>query len=272
MRAAAEERAQATRVECRPLEGGHELIVEVPEQRRWRGGLVSPGLPVRVVVEAPPDSAVRVATASADVELEGPLGDIQVETASGDVTFQEVRGSAALRTASGDIHGGRAGGPVSAHTASGGVHLEAAAGTVDISTASGDQWVGVAGGRARLRTVSGDIHVGRAEDGLEAETVSGDIIVERTRGQCSVGSVSGEVDLRCVADGRTVLHSVSGDLSVGVPRGTWVRLDLETKTGDLVSDIDVHAEAEPPGAGPGVDLVASTQSGDVRIRRTEATA
>jgi DUF4097 and DUF4098 domain-containing protein YvlB len=178
-----------------------------------------------LVVHLPEGSSARLRGASADIRCEGEFGDLEARTASGDITAGLVRGSATLNTASGDIQLAEAGGDVSMKTASGDSEVGRAGGELTAESASGDVEAGQVGGSARVRTASGDVRIG------------------------SLSAGQGEI------------NTVSGDISVSVPRGVGVYLDLFAMTGDVRSDL----AAEEPGTGPELTLNCRSISGDIRV-------
>jgi DUF4097 and DUF4098 domain-containing protein YvlB len=122
-----------------------------------------------------------------------------------------------------------------------------------VQTASGDVEVGVARGPVNVATASGDVEVGEAYDSVSANTVSGD----QRHGAVMQGAVGA--------------HSVSGDIEIGVRRGSKVWLDCNTVSGDTSSELEVKADV-PDGDGPLVEIRAKTVSGDIRITRAPAPA
>jgi len=165
--------------------------------------------------------------ASLDVTVEVPSGSAaELVTASADVRCSGELRSLVVRTASGDVAAGRVTGPVQVHTASGDVRLS------DV-------------GELRAETASGDVQVG---------TAAGDV---------SVRTASGEVRIGAVAAGRTDITSASGDVSVDVPAGIGVYLDLSTLSGSATSDLQATAGDHDTA----VTLRCRTISGDVRVGR-----
>jgi DUF4097 and DUF4098 domain-containing protein YvlB len=69
--------------------------------------------------------------------------------------------------------------------------------------------------------------------------------------------------------GNVAAHSVSGDVTIGVRRGSKVHLDCNTVSGDTSSELELTADA-PDGEGPLLELRAKTVSGDIRITRAPA--
>jgi DUF4097 and DUF4098 domain-containing protein YvlB len=187
---------------------------------------------VDVVVRLPHGSSLDVSTASAPVEAAGRYGSVRASSASGGVHLEDV------------------GGELSAQTASGAVSVESVDGPTKIRTASGDVSVGAAAAALVVMTASGQVNAGTVH-GAQLRSASGDQSVDN--------AISGSLELT----------AASGDITVGVARGTDVHVDATTVSGDLQSDIDLDGgPGESKPAEPNqVDLKIRTVSGDVRIRR-----
>jgi hypothetical protein len=69
-----------------------------------------------------------------------------------------------------------------------------------------------------------------------------------------------------VSSGEVSLQSASGDIQVGVRRGTKVWLDARSRSGDATSELDVGDEPPAEGA-PVLELRASSMSGDIHVGR-----
>ena len=210
---------------------GDTVRVEVPERRGLFGFGGSED--VDVLIRCPDGAAAIVRTRSADVICRGVLASAEVASASGDVRFDRVSGDASFKTASGDLRVEDVGGDLSAQTA------------------------------------SGDVVAGPVGGSLKANLVSGDLRVDSVGASATVNSVSGDLSLDAVAEGAVSLQSVSGDVRVGVRRGSRVWVDVSTLSGDPESELDLGGE--PVGEdGPLVDLRVKTVSGDVSIVRAPA--
>lgn len=184
----------------------------------------------RLGISAPAGTAVEAMTSSADVEGRGSFGDFELTTASGDVVLQEVGGELEVKSASGDVV------------------VQSVGGRAKVQTASGDVIVKILGGEGIVRSASGDVLVKEAAAGLRVQTASGDQ---------TVGSV---------AAGEVNLQSASGDIEVGIARGSRVYVDAHSASGDMESELDL-ADEVPAAEGPMVELRAATMSGDVRVVR-----
>jgi DUF4097 and DUF4098 domain-containing protein YvlB len=167
---------------------------------------------LRVVARVPHASTVRLATASADMQLLGRFASMQTKSASGDVRVDgDVDGDAEVSTVSGDARLGKVGGDLRAQSVSGGIRAASVGGDVTAKSVSGNVRVDAArAGTFTAQSVSGDIQVGVSAGtsvDVDAGSVSGDLTSEVALG--SDEAVLGGGPL-LVVRGKTV----SGDFRV----------------------------------------------------------
>lgn len=251
---------QDTEVEVRPSNSSRSEDVELAEQTRvdFRDGTVVIDVPdsksrwlsrsgsVDVRVALPEGSAVRGQTASADVRGTGRFGDVEMDAASAEVRF-DVTGDLKVQCASGDLICGEVDGDLKATSASGEVSVRLVRGNAQVSTASGDSSIGEVHGEARLNAASGDTFLEVAANSVSARTASGDV---------RIGSVS---------TGQVKVEGASGDVQIGVKDGTAAWLDLQSLSGDVVSNLE---QTDQPGdADDTVEIRVNTISGDILINR-----
>ncbi len=222
------------RIELSPHGHRPTIVVDVPQKRGFSINLFGRG-GIECRIRCPHDSGLSVRTKSADVSARGTLGGLNVATASGDIDVDRVSGGASVKSASSDF---------SAREIAGGVSIQTASGDIDIS---------VARGPINVTSVSGDISIGEAYDNVNANSVSGD------------------QDHGAVMQGVVAAHSVSGDVTIAVRRGSKAFLDCTTVSGDTTSELELTSDA-PAGEGPLVEIRAKTVSGDIRITRAPAPA
>ncbi len=217
--------------------GDHdELIVDAdPEDFGWSAGRVKLSISlgsrrdhIKVRIRVPHGTTLRTESGSADVSAAGRYAAVELKTASGDVRVDEVERDAEVKVASGDVRIGRVGG------------------SVKLQTAAGDLSVGPVAGKAEIKTAAGDVNLEEVGAGLSVHSVSGDL---------RVGSVT---------EGKVELKSVSGDMLIGVRRGSRVWMDVKTVTGDARSELE---SSDDDGEGPLVELKATAMSGDIKIVR-----
>jgi hypothetical protein len=231
----AEELIAGARVDAQARGDGHEVRVIVTQRTGWFVH-IGRGPEIRLRVACPRGATAIVRTRSADLVARGELRELDVKTASGDVHADEITEDVSVKTASGDVA------------------LETVGGRTKIQTASGDAAIQRASGDVTVQLVSGDLWIRDAGASVHANTVSGDQRIE------------------AVMEGVVEAHSVSGDVQVGVRRGSRVYVDVNTISGSTSSELELGdaPAAEPEGEGPLVELRAKTVSGDVAILRAAA--
>jgi DUF4097 and DUF4098 domain-containing protein YvlB len=184
---------------------GNELVVKVKDKHFRFGNHPE----VHAEIRVPERTGTQLHTASADVRVEGTLGDVKTHSASGDVELARVEGRLELHSASGDVTVGFIRGDVKAHSASGQLELRQTDAGIEIRSASGDVSVGDAGaGPIRVHSASGDVRIGVREGrrvAVDVRTVSGlaqsDIPLDGSEGdsgdgplvEIKVNGVSGDV-------------------------------------------------------------------------------
>ena len=225
-------------ITCSEVPGGHVVTVEERDRIRWGPLRITWGADVEVRVTCPPGADVDLEGGSTDLRADGVLGEVNARTASGDIKLETVRKRLQAKTASGDV---------SAHAIESG-------GTV--------------------ATVSGDLAVGRVEQALTARTVSGDARIRFVRAPLTLTTTSGDAEIESVEAGEVRMQSVSGDMRIGVARGTRVFIDASSVSGSLTSELGL-ADDEPVAENADaavVPLHVKTVSGDVALVRATPVA
>ena len=183
-----------------------------------------------VRIRAPYGSEVDANVASARFRATGRLGALEVNSASGDIGVEDVERDAKVRSASGDVQLGSVGG------------------RADVNTASGDVQIASVAGGGTIRSASGDVQIGEAAHRVSLNTASGDMVI---------GSI---------AEGAVDVKSASGDVRVGIKRGSRLHVDARSLSGDTASDVELGG-VEVATDGPLVEVKGTTMSGDIRIVR-----
>lgn len=228
------EKAQQAAADTAVQLDGDQLIVHTPETSGmgWLFGRRTAAL--KITVHIPLDSTVDAKVASADVICGGRLRALSINDASGDVSAEHVTGDVSINTASGEIRLGRVEGSIKANSA------------------------------------SGDLHVDYAGKDITNNSASGDTTLGTTQGEVKVRSASGDLRIACARSGKVKASTASGDVTVGVPAGTGVWLDLNTASGSTTSDLAIGGES--PLSGHDLELRISTASGDINVHRVPAAA
>jgi hypothetical protein len=193
--------------------GKHVITIEQRDKIRWGPLQINWGGDLEVLITCPPGSDLDLAGGSADLEVEGELGEVLAKSASGDIKLQDVRKKLEVKTASGDVW----------------VGTISAGGTV--VTVSGDLEIRRVQGPLSARTVSGDVKIGAVEAELQLQTVSGDArigVARGTRVWIDAVSVSGDLDSELGLENNLPLGDADAEGS-----GEVVPLHVKTVSGDV---------------------------------------
>ena len=157
---------------------GDEVTVKVKVPRHHGRDIDSD-----IVVSVPKDSSLEVSGVSADIEVEGVLGEQEVATVSGDVT---IKGSAA------DVEAASVSGDVEVRGTNADTETE-------VATVSGDLTLKGLAGEIEAESVSGDVTITDGSfDDAYTESVNGDLTFHaelRKGGDLGMESINGTVDV-----------------------------------------------------------------------------
>lgn len=215
--------------------------------RQSRGGFFGSSSPLDVRVGVPHDSRLSTKLGSADVRVEGRLGESKVKTGSGDVRVEELAGNGLIETGSGDVQIRTVGGSLLVKCGSGDVTLDHLGGPAEVSTGSGDVLVGSATEPITVKSGSGSMRVREAHEDIILSTASGDLVVDR------------------IHRGQLTAKNVSGDIRVGIPAGVPVWTDISSMTGRVHSNLE--GAGDPQDGQDFIELRAKTVSGDVQLEQ-----
>jgi DUF4097 and DUF4098 domain-containing protein YvlB len=233
--------AEQTRVE---FSDGH-LLVKTPKTLKSLGVLRKTGS-IDVQISVPAGSQVRADAAVAAYHFTGAHGELQLRTATGDVEVDHAA-TLTVTTGAGAIVAQSVAGDAHATTATGTIRLGAAGGTVTVKNSNGDSWIGSAGGDLRAKAANGDVVTGPVRGDVDAATANGNIRI----GAVHRGSVS--------------VRTATGELEVGIARGTSAYLDLHTQFGKVINDLDSTGAPGPDEQN--VRVHARNSFGAIIVRR-----
>ena len=214
--------------------GRHVVRIEQKDKFRWGPIQITWGGDFECRITCPPGTDLDLAGGSTDLRAEGELGEVSVRSASGDV------------------------------------RLGSTLGAVQVKTASGDVSVGAVRADSSIVSVSGDLDVERIEASVTARSVSGDVTIGSVVGELGLSTTSGDVDLKSVEDGDVRVQTVSGDVRIGIARGTRVWVDAASVSGKLESELGLEDQQSHETEGSVVPLHVKTVSGDVSLVRAGA--
>lgn len=215
--------------------GEHLIRVEQKDRFRWGPIQITWGGDFECRITCPPGASLDLSGGSTDVKVDGELGEVSVRTAAGDVRLETVRAGLQVKTASGNV------------------------------------WLDTAEADASVATVSGNVELGRVAGSLIGRTVSGTFRLDAVALALKVSTTSGDVEVGSIGSGDVRVQSVSGDVRIGIGRGTRVWVDATSVSGTLESELGLE---DHQGGSDEEDAVVplhvKTVSGDVSIVRAAA--
>lgn len=208
---------------------------------RWWGSAS-----VDVDVAVPSGSALRAVVASGELRCHGRLGDGRITVHDGDLMLDDV-GKLQLTSGDGDVSVGRV------------------CGAAEINAGSGDVRIDRIDGAARIEGGDGEIRIGEVAGDLRIGGANTEIRVDRALADVDVRTEDGGVRLREVVRGAVAATTASGDLEIGVRKGTAAKLDVSSGYGEThlaIADIDGPQEFAETMA-----ITARSGYGDITIQR-----
>jgi DUF4097 and DUF4098 domain-containing protein YvlB len=206
-------------------------------------------------------------TAETRVELEGPGEDeARIELRGNDVVVEVERRKLFSKNGHRIFISAPHGALVDVHTASADVEGRGRFAEVETDSASGDVSFDDVTGRVHVNTASGDVRIDAVAGGVRVNSASGDVTIGEADRDVKVRTASGDIEIRSAAEGKVDIQSASGDVGVGIRRGSKVWLDVTTMSGDTSSELEL-SDAPSPSEGPTVEVRVRTMSGDVTVRR-----
>ncbi|MFA9444854.1 DUF4097 domain-containing protein [Egicoccus sp. AB-alg6-2] len=211
------------------------LVVHLPARNLFSGLFSITGRGgVTVTIHAPDGCELHARTGAADVHAGLDLAAVDVVTGTGDVTLGDVAHDAAVKVATGHVRVGTVGG------------------ALDVDTAAGAVDAGAVQGPVRIRTASGAIALGRTCDAVK------------------VTAAAGDVGIACAERGRVAVTATTGDVTIGVPPGRRLHLDVSSTIGSIRSELEETSATSDGGADLEIRVRATT--GDVDLRRAVSSA
>lgn len=138
-------------------------------------------------------------------------------------------------------------------------------GSVAIDVASGDVEFDEVAGEAKINTASGDVELHQVGS-ARVNSASGDVRIDES-GAVEANTASGDIALRRITSGEVKIHSASGDVEVGIAKGSRLWVDAQSLSGDTTSELELEAAPSDADEGPLVELRVQSMSGDIAVRR-----
>ncbi|HXF52185.1 MAG TPA: DUF4097 family beta strand repeat-containing protein [Dehalococcoidia bacterium] len=223
------------------------------------------GSRVDLQIEAPRDTAVRIASRSGRVEVVQVTGPVEIEQRSGRATVIGVRRNVQIASRSGAIEAEDIGGDVILRSRTGKVTVRRVAGDVTVQSRTGAVQVEGTDGDVDIESRTGRIVIERAQGDVRAVTTTGAISVAEAGGRVHLEATTGAVRYRGAVLGDIDIRVTTGAITLEIDPDRPFFLDAETVTGRIASDLRPRREGAPPAGAPSVRLRAVT--GAITIKR-----
>lgn len=220
---------------------------EITVTAQHGGGFFGSSRQLSVNVSMPHDSRLVTKLGSADVRVQGRLGETRLKSGSGDIRIDELGADASIETGSGDVQ------------------VDVVAGALQVKCGSGDVTLDRLGGPTEVTTGSGNVVVVSAHAAVAAKSGSGDMRVREALADVVLSTASGDVVVDRMHVGQLTAKNVSGDIKIGVPGGIPVWTDISSTTGSVRSNL--KGAGQPEDGQDFIELRARTVSGDVYLEQ-----
>ncbi len=206
-----------------------------------------------------PGTALRVASASGQVLITAEdREDFEVDPPERPVEFRDGDKVVEVKSKSSSLHiRVPVGTDVSVGAISGSVRMEGTFGSVKASAVSGKVEVDAAMGDVDIRSVSGHLSVQSAAGECCLNSKSGRISIGRVAKTAKAATISGSVELGTEGLEDVELKTISGHVTVNVPRDKYPRIRFRTLAGKLRCE---------SAQGDDFEIRAASVSGSIDIK------
>ncbi len=183
---------------------------------------------------------LEITTMGGDIKLEESDVDGFVKTMGGHVNVENVKGNVSARSMGGDIIQKNV-------TRRDGDSIGE---EVSVSTMGGDLVIDEAHNGAKLETMGGDISANFISRFFEGKTMGGDIKVKAVDGWINATTMGGKIEVKMVGnpdegERHVYLKSMGGDVTLSVPEGLSMELDLDiTYDSRHEDDVEIVSDFE----------------------------
>jgi len=174
--------------------------------------------------------ATTLRTSHGNIDMAGLEGSQDMATSHGNINIENINGKLSGSTSHGNI----------SIKGAKGVDVSTSHGNIDVTNCNGEIELTTSNGDVRLNKLKGKIHAGTSHGNVTADVVDGELSAKTSHGNialenltCSVeastthGNISAEVNQ---VTGSINLNNSDGDISIQLPKGKGIDIDLQGKT------------------------------------------
>ena len=218
------------------------------------------GLRISFVIYAPKTASNVLKTSHGDITLTGFEGSQDVETSHGDLTISKITGKLTGETSHGDISITDCNNDIDVSTSHGDITGKNCEGTIKLITSHGNIDLKDVKGTVRAGTSHGNVSCNKIGGDLTASTSHGDLNLNGMSCSVNASTDHGDISLSAVQiTGEIVTSNGNGNISIELPRGKGLDLDLQGK------EVSVDELQNFSGTKEKDQVKGSTNGGGIKV-------
>jgi hypothetical protein len=186
------------------------------------------GLSISFEIYTPKTASSILKTSHGNIDLTGLEGSQDAETSHGNITISKITGKVVGQTSHGNVAVTDCNNDIDVSTDHGDITARSCEGSIKLVTSHGN---------IDLRDLKGKVHAGTQHGNVSGNTIGGELTASTDHGDvnldamsCSVNASTdhGNISLSAVnITGDIVMSNVNGDITVELPKGKGLDLDLQ---------------------------------------------
>ncbi len=188
------------------------------------------GLSISFVIYAPKTASNVLKTSHGNIDLTGFEGSQDVETSHGNLTISNIKGKLTGETSHGNVSVTNCNNEIDVSTSHGDITGKNCEGTIKLITSHGNIDLRNLKGKVQAGTSHGNVSCNDLAGELTASTSHGDVNMEGMSSSVNASTDHGNISLSAVSiTGQIEMHNGNGDISLNLPKGKGLDLDLQGK-------------------------------------------
>ncbi|HLK30109.1 MAG TPA: DUF4097 family beta strand repeat-containing protein [Puia sp.] len=248
----------------------HNQLNAIAKQKNifkdWRNALS-----ISFVIYAPKSAATKLRTSHGNIDLSGMQGNQELTTSHGNIGIENITGKISGQTSHGNISVKDSKDEMDLSTSHGNIDATNSAGIVKLTTSSGNIELKNLQGKTFANTSHGNVAGNTIEGELSATTSHGDVALDNLSCSVETSTSHGNIVLSMnKITGKITADNSDGNISVQLPKGKGINLDLQGKRVSVESMENFSGKKENETVkgtlnGGGEQVTAKTSKGSVSI-------
>ncbi len=213
------------------------------------------------IIIADVEGLMEGTTMGGELDLTRLKGNLDLKTMGGKITLTDSDVDGEVNTMGGEVKILRVNGNVKGHSMGGAVTYQgnttptgSRSEEINISSMGGEINLDEAMNGAKVSTMGGEINIGKAAKFVKASTMGGNVKIQSIDGSADASTMGGDVTAHMVGDPskgdrHVSLSSMGGDITLTVPEGLSMDIDIRLKLTDdadrdyrIISDFPIKQD------------------------------